>query len=134
VTKKATKVEPITSAERTALLERLWHAWASKLLEKIENTPASELEAATLNSAAKLLSDNRVNLDTLNKDQKQNGRSLAEDAKSLPVFDDPEEADDSLRASLNKPLPTPAWSEEALTSLKRIEEMDFDTSSKQSRA
>ncbi|MBN9546956.1 MAG: hypothetical protein J0I19_15925 [Alphaproteobacteria bacterium] len=111
------KEEASTPESRKALLEKLWHAHASKLLEKITNTPASELDAATLNSAAKLLADNGVNADSLKHEDKNNGRALADEAREL--LGDPSTAN-----SIATPLPTPSWVEEARSVLHHMEEKD----------
>ena len=114
-----TKPKKTTSEERIELLERLWAAHTRKLVEKIENTPATDIDAATFNAAAKMLAENGITADALNKDYKQAGKSLAEEARSLPSFDDPSS---NLRASLNAPVPIPPMTEETITALKRLEE------------
>lgn len=110
-----------TKEERTELLERLWAAHTRKLVEKIENTPATEIDAATFNSAAKLLADNGITADALNKDEGGMGKLLAEQARSLAPEASPK---DDLRASLSVPLPPPVWHEEAHSALKRMEDKD----------
>ena len=56
-----------SEAERTELLERICLAEAKALVTILEETPAQELNAATLNSARQFLRDQGVRLDTLNK-------------------------------------------------------------------
>lgn len=111
------KVEVSTPESRKELLEKLWYVHASKLLQKITNTPASELDASTLNSAAKLLADNGVNVDSLKHEDKNNGRALADEARAL--LGDPTNPSD-----IATPLPTPAWVEEARSVLHHMEEKD----------
>jgi len=116
-----TKPKKTTSEERIELLERLWAAHTRKLVEKIENTPATDIDAATFNAAAKMLAENGITADALNKDYKQAGKSLAEEARNIMAFDDPT-PDNSLRASLGAPVPIPPMTEETITALKRLED------------
>ena len=111
---KKTKSKQATREERTELLERLWAPHARKLVEKLEKTPAVELDAATFNSAAKLLSDNGITADALNKDHKDHGRVLADEVRKL------REAEND--AALRDPVPTPPSTEETRSALQRLEE------------
>lgn len=54
-----------TEKERDAVLHRIWLAQAKALAQTLENTPAAELQAATLNVARQFLSDNGINSDSL---------------------------------------------------------------------
>ena len=54
--------------ERRDLLERIWLAEARALVTILENTPAKDLRAATLNIARQFLGDQNVRLDTLEKE------------------------------------------------------------------
>ena len=114
------KIKTTTRVERQELLERLWAAHARKLVEKIENTPATELDAAAFNAAAKLLSENGVNADSLDRDDGKAGKSLAEQARQIPSFDN--NPDEDLRAALHTPVPVPPATEENIAALKRLEE------------
>lgn len=115
MTKKCTPSKA-TSQQRLELLERLWLAHTQKLVEKLEKTPAQELDAATFNSAAKLLSDNGITADVLNKDHAHSGRALAAKARELEL----EEA--SEQPGLRTPVPVPALTEENLSALKRLDQ------------
>lgn len=112
-TTKKVEVKAATKEEREDLLQRLWAAHARKLVEKIENTPAAEIEASVFNAAAKMLAENGVTADTLTKDDGQAGKALAAEARSLLDRPDP---------TLATPMPPPKHHEETLSALKRLEE------------
>ena len=102
-----TKPVSSTEKERNDWLHRLWVAHTKKLIEKIENTPADELDAATLNQSRQLLSDNGVNSASL---QQQTGE-LAPWQHRLPSQAAVEAMDE-----LNQPddLPAPDWPDVAI--------------------
>lgn len=54
-----------TQQERSEVLHRIWLAQAKKLAERLEATPAGDLEASLMNVARQFLSDNGINADTL---------------------------------------------------------------------
>lgn len=89
--KSTAKSASSTEQERQELLHRLWLAQTRALVEKIESTPATELEAATLNVARQVLSDNGISTDTIapavGEDSKQ-GRIVRESLSRLPNVDD----------------------------------------------
>jgi hypothetical protein len=93
MTKKTTKAKPVSSTEqeRQELLHRLWLAQTRALVQKIESTPATELEAATLNVARQVLSDNGISTDTIaaapGQDDKH-ARVMREAIASLPDVSD----------------------------------------------
>jgi hypothetical protein len=72
-----------TERERQDALHRLWLAQIKKLTEKVENTPAADLEAATLTAARQFLSDNGVTTDSL---KHQSSEGAASWATSYPAF------------------------------------------------
>jgi hypothetical protein len=89
---KAEKSKRVSSTERERqeLLHRLWLAQTRALVEKIETTPATDLEAATLNVARQVLSDNGITTDTITpapgEDTKQ-ARIMRESLSQLPNMD-----------------------------------------------
>jgi hypothetical protein len=117
-TKAATKIT--TREERDELLQRLWSAHVRKLVEKIENTPSSEIDSSTFNAAAKMLAENGVTADTLTKDSGHAGKGLAAEAREL--LGDDYLPSSSLSAALATPMPPPKHPEETLSALKRLEE------------
>lgn len=68
--------------EREALLLRLFNAHLKALVEIVEQTPATELTAPTLNAATKFLADNAVTHQTL-KDKE--AEKIASAAQSFDV-------------------------------------------------
>jgi hypothetical protein len=86
---KTAKPKPISSteAERRELLHRLWLAQTRALVEKIETTPATELEASTLNVARQVLSDNGVSTDTIEPAKGEESRHSRILRKSLAGID-----------------------------------------------
>lgn len=80
-----------TETERQELLHRLWLAQTRALVEKIESTPATELEAATLNVARQVLSDNGISSDTIapaRGEEGKQGRAMREALANLPNVED----------------------------------------------
>lgn len=110
---KKSKTKQTTRAEREELLERLWAVHTRKLVEKIEKTPAIELDAATFNAAAKMLAENGITVEALNKDNRAQGRSLAQQAREIILPD----AD-----AINFPAPIPPMTEECRSALRRLDE------------
>jgi hypothetical protein len=95
-----------TDRERQDALHRLWLAQIKKLTEKVENTPAAELEAATLTAARQFLSDNGVTTDSLkhqtgNHDWRAGTVFEGKSGDEISEMMAREEADDDL------PLPDP---------------------------
>lgn len=86
-----------TKTERQELLERIWLAEARAFAAILEDTPAKELTAATLNSARQFLGDQGIRLDTLEKDQQR-----GEAARGLT-----DQIAAAVKADAQEPLPKP---------------------------
>lgn len=72
-----TKAAPAKTEKQPAdrkLLQRIWQAQATRLAEILENTPASEIPAATLNVARQFLADNSIDEESLNRESETKKR------------------------------------------------------------
>jgi hypothetical protein len=91
-----------TEKERQSVLHRIWLAQAKALAQTLENTPAAELQAATLNVARQFLSDNGITSDSLKDTGREANAALeaqlrtmdvdAQDELNLPAADWPDVA------------------------------------------
>jgi hypothetical protein len=80
-----------TEAQRQQRLHQLWLATTDALIAKVRETPASELDAATLQAAVKMLSANGITAESIEpvpgEDSKQ-ARIIRESLAQLPSIDD----------------------------------------------
>ncbi|WP_119302922.1 hypothetical protein [Dongia deserti] len=97
-----------TDDERREVLHRIWLAQAKALAQTLENTPADELQAATLNVARQFLSDNGITTDSL-KLQTGEVPHWSDVLAGLPSADELDELNQDSPA-----LPAPEWPDAAM--------------------